>query len=36
MVKKGLLEIAYDKAVKHIRLTSKGLDFANIVWEEFI
>lgn len=28
----GLLEIYSD----YIRLTKKGLDFANIVWEEFV
>lgn len=32
LVEQDLIEIDGDK----IRLTSKGLDFANIVWEEFI
>lgn len=32
LVNKGLIEIDGD----YIRLTSKGLDFANIVWEEFV
>ncbi len=32
LVKEGLLEIDLNQ----IKLTSKGLDFANLVWEEFI
>ena len=32
LVKTGLLEISDT----NIRLTNKGLDFANIVWEEFV
>lgn len=32
LTEQGLLEIDGDK----IRLTNKGLDFANIVWEEFV
>ena len=41
MVKKGLLEIVCTTPKenfeeKYIRLTKKGLDFANIVWEEFV
>ena len=32
LVKEDLLEIDEDK----IKLTNKGLDLANIVWEEFI
>ena len=32
LVNKGLLEIDGD----YIRLTLKGIDFANIVWEEFV
>jgi len=24
------------KEIKYIRLTEKGLDYANVVWEEFI
>lgn len=32
LVKEELVEIDEDK----IRLTSKGLDLANLVWEEFV
>lgn len=32
LINEDLLEIDGD----YIRLTKKGLDFANIVWEEFI
>ena len=32
LVKEQLIEIELDR----IKLTEKGLDFANIVWEEFI
>ena len=32
LVKEDLLEIVEDR----IKLTNKGLDFANLVWEEFI
>ena len=32
LVKKELIEIDFD----NIKLTKKGLDFANLVWEEFI
>jgi len=32
LVKQNLLEIDGDQ----IKLTNKGLDFANIVWEEFV
>lgn len=32
LVKEGLLEVDLDV----IRLTKKGLDFANLVWEEFV
>lgn len=32
LAKQKLLEIDGD----YIKLTSKGLDFANIVWEEFV
>jgi len=32
LVKKDLIEIDID----NIRLTNKGIDFANIVWEEFV
>ena len=32
LVEEELIEIELDK----IKLTKKGLDFANIVWEEFI
>ena len=32
LIKQDLLEIDGN----YIKLTSKGLDFANIVWEEFI
>ena len=32
LANQGLIEVDTDK----IRLTSKGLDFANLVWEEFI
>ena len=32
LVNKGLIEIQEN----NIKLTNKGLDFANIVWEEFI
>ena len=30
--KEGLLEVKGDK----IQLTNKGIDFANLVWEEFV
>ncbi len=36
MVNEGLLEITVKSGDTRINLTSKGLDFANIVWEEFI
>jgi len=43
MCKKELLEIMdvaekveSKKEIKYIRLTEKGLDYANVVWEEFI
>ncbi len=32
LIKKDLLEISNN----YIKLTNKGLDFANIVWEEFV
>lgn len=32
LIKSRLLEIDGD----YIKLTNKGLDFANIVWEEFV
>ena len=32
LVKENLIEVDNDK----IKLTNKGLDFANLVWEEFI
>ena len=32
LVNKDLVEIDLDK----IKLTNKGLDFANLVWEEFV
>ena len=32
LVKEGLVEIDLD----NIKLTNKGLDFANLVWEEFV
>jgi predicted methyltransferase len=32
LVKEDLIEIDEDK----IRLTDKGLDLANLVWEEFV
>lgn len=32
LLKKELIEIDYN----HMRLTSKGMDFANVVWSEFI
>lgn len=36
MEKKGLLEKIEKEKNIWIRLTTKGLDFANIVWEEFV
>ena len=32
LVMQGLIEVGID----NIKLTSKGIDLANIVWEEFI
>ena len=32
LTEQGLIEVDIDK----IKLSNKGLDFANIVWEEFI
>ena len=32
LIKQGLIQIDGD----YIRLSEKGLDFANMVWEEFI
>ena len=32
LIKQGLLEVTGD----WIRLTSQGIDFANLVWQEFI
>ncbi len=32
LANQGLIEICGDK----IKLSNKGLDFANIVWEEFV
>ena len=37
MIQNGLLEIVEStKNTQCIKLTKKGLDFANIVWKEFI
>ena len=36
MIQKELLEIVEENNYKFIRLTKKGMDFANIVWEEFV
>jgi len=32
LINQGLVEIDLDM----VKLTSKGLDFANVVWEEFV
>ena len=36
LMKEGLIEQAETNDDTYIRLTKKGLDLANIVWEEFV
>ena len=36
LIKEGLIEQVETDGDTYIRLTKKGLDLANIVWEEFV
>ena len=36
LIKEGLIEQVKTDGDTYIRLTKKGLDLANIVWEEFV